>query len=100
MSLERMLSLIRFEIKSINRLLFESYASLLELPQRKEPDLVEMTALASVLHSFYNGVENIFLYIAKEFLKEEPTSERWHRELLDKMTDTTRNRKSIRPAMS
>jgi hypothetical protein len=26
-----------------------------------------MTALASVLHSFYNGVENIFQYIAKEF---------------------------------
>jgi len=67
-SLERMLSLIKFEVKSINRLLFESYASLLELPQRKELNLVEMTALASVLHSFYNGVENIFQYIANDFM--------------------------------
>jgi hypothetical protein len=63
MSLELMGSQIRFEVESIDRLLFNSYAELLGLVQRKEPTLAEMAALASVLHSFYNGVENIFLSI-------------------------------------
>ena len=95
MSFERALSLIRFEIESIDRLLFYSYAELLELPQIKEPNLVELTALASVLHSFYNGVENIFLCIAKEFDKGEPIGASWHRKLLDQMTKQTRDRKPV-----
>jgi hypothetical protein len=34
-------------------LLFASYADLLERAEKKAPDLVEITAIASVLHSFY-----------------------------------------------
>jgi hypothetical protein len=38
-----------------------------------------MTALASVLHSFYNGLENIFLSIARHVDQQVPTGDRWHR---------------------
>ena len=61
---KKTISQIEFEIGQIDRL-FEAYADLLERIHENKPDLVEITALASVLHSFYNGLENIFLSIAK-----------------------------------
>jgi hypothetical protein len=59
---EKVIRQIRFEIEQ----LFESYAKLLEKAQQRKPDLVEVTAIASVLHSFYNGLENIFCASPKE----------------------------------
>lgn len=50
---------VQFEILQINQLL-ETYQDLLDRVVHKSPDLVEVTALASVLHSFYTGVESIF----------------------------------------
>lgn len=97
MSLESSLSLIRSEIESIDRLIFSSYVNLLELSQAREPNLVELTALGGVIHSFYNGVENIFLCIAKEFLEEDQdlTGADWHRRLLDIMTRQTQDREAV-----
>ncbi len=54
-----------------------------------------MTALAGVLHSFYNGVENIFLSIMKNLDQEDLSGAGWHKELLEKMTVETRNRKPV-----
>ena len=71
---EKVISQVKFEIEQIG-LLFEAYADLLERVQRRTPDLVEVTAVASVLHSFYNGLENIFLSIAKGIDSETLFSE-------------------------
>ncbi len=65
---EKVISQIKFETGQID-LLFEAYADLLDRVQKRTPDLVEVTAVASVLHSFYNGLENIFLSIAKASMK-------------------------------
>lgn len=81
MSREKAASQIRFEIGQIKTLL-RSYATLLEACSVKAPDLVEVTAAASVLHSFYNGVENIFRCIAREIDMHSPSGEHWHRDLL------------------
>jgi len=54
-----------------------------------------MTAMASVLHSFYNGVENIFLSVAKGLDQEVPAGAQWHRDLLAQMTQKTVNRGSV-----
>lgn len=45
---------MRFEIEQIDQLI-TVYADLLERVQQRTPDLVEVAAVASVLHSFYNG---------------------------------------------
>jgi len=68
---ENVVSQVEFEIGQVDHL-FESYADLLEQTQKKAPDLVEITAVASVLHSFYNGLENIFLSIAKGIDRDVP----------------------------
>lgn len=94
MSREKAASQIRFETGQIKTLL-RSYATLLEACSVKTPDLVEMTAAASVLHSFYNGVENIFRCIAREIDMHSPSGEHWHRDLLVRMAADTLDRDAV-----
>jgi len=88
---EKVISQVNLEVKQIDQLL-ESYADLLTRVQKNTPDLVEVTAVASVLHSFYNGLENIFLAIAKGIDAGVPTGSQWHRDLLIRMTESTASR--------
>jgi len=88
---DRVISQVAFEIDQIDQL-FVMYADLLASVRQTTPDLVEMTAVASVLHSFYNGVENIFLSIAKNLDRNVPTGPQWHRDLLVQMTRETAHR--------
>ncbi len=59
------------------------------------PDLIQTTALASVLHSFYNGLESIFVTIAKEIDGELPGGDRWHRDLLEQMGRENEKRTAV-----
>jgi len=79
--IEKLVSQVKFEIGQIDHLL-EVYVDLLGRAQHKTPDLVETAAIASILHSFYNGLENIFLAIAKGIDGDVPKGNRWHRNLL------------------
>jgi len=82
---------VTFEIGQIGQL-FTAYADLLERVQKRTPDLVEATAIASVLHSFYNGLENIFLSIVKGLDQKVPHGPQWHRDLLVQMSQRVENR--------
>ena len=84
MANKNVVSQIKFEIDQIDQL-FNSYTDLLERCQKSRPDLVEVTAIASVLHSFYNRVENIFLSVAKGLDENVPNGSQWHRDLLLQM---------------
>ena len=90
----KIISQIQFEVAQIDQL-FIKYADLLDLILDNQPSLVEITALASVLHSFYTGVEKIFLSIAKGIDKDVPTTEQWHRTLLNRMAETTPHRQAV-----
>ncbi|MDD2401928.1 MAG: hypothetical protein PHI90_10425 [Clostridia bacterium] len=68
---------------------------MLEQTQDSEPDLIELTALASVLHSIYNGIEKIFVLIAKKVDKDLPEGKQWHKEILIKMTQAGLNRDAV-----
>jgi hypothetical protein len=92
---ERVISQIRFETEQIDQL-FQSYANLLAQSQKETPDLVQVTAIASVLHTSYNGLENIFLSIAKGIDGSVPVGTQWHRDLLTRMTESTEKRKAVR----
>jgi hypothetical protein len=87
-------SRVLVEIEQIDRLLM-AYTDLLDRVQQRIPDLIEITAVASVLHSFYNGLEHIFSSIAKGFDRQVPTGSQWHRDLLVQMTHETSNRGRI-----
>lgn len=82
------------------RRLVESNLPLFQKCVGNSPSSTELYALAAVLHSFYNGVENIFKRIAAELDDGLPSGEFWHQELLDAMARTTGRRNSaITPAL-
>ncbi len=82
---------IQFEIGQIERLI-EEYHVLLTKCKDQDPNFVELNALAMLLHSFYNGFENIFKQIARKLYKNIPRGERWHKNLLEQMTKKVENR--------
>lgn len=71
------------------------YADILNRQNKAAPGLVEITAIGSVLHSFYTGLENIFLNIAKKIDKQIPSGETWHHDLLNQMTKAELFRDSV-----
>ncbi len=91
---EKALSQISFEIKQIDEL-FTSFSELLEKSKLEEPTLIELTAIGSILHSFYNGIENIFKTIGKNIDGEIPSGNHWHSQLIKQMTESTNKRDPI-----
>ena len=57
--------------------------------------LFDMTILGSVLHSFYNGLENIFEIIAKNIDCNVPNGNKSHQELLHQMASENGMRNEI-----
>ncbi|MCP4655860.1 MAG: hypothetical protein GY856_10630 [bacterium] len=92
--LEDVISEIENEVQLIDQL-FEAFAELLGRVCRTAPDLVEMAAIATILHSFYNGLENIFMCIAKRIDLELPSGEESHRSLLTQMAQKSEKRNAV-----
>jgi len=73
---------IQHEISRIDKLLGD-VKPLLDLCKIKEPDIIEMSAAAQVLHSFYNGIESIIVLLFKYMNEKLPNDLRWHKTLLE-----------------
>lgn len=93
-SVERAVTDITFQLALLERL-FQEYESLLERTRQRAPDLVETTALGSVLHSFYNGLEGIFLIVAKRVDEDELQGSQWHRDLKARMAEAYPGRPAV-----
>ena len=73
---------IEYEISRIEKLLGD-VKPLLDLCKLKEPDIIEMTAAAQVLHSFYNGVESVIVLFFKYVNEKLPNDHKWHKTLFE-----------------
>lgn len=82
---------IRFEISQLENLLINA-SSLLSILKLKDPDFVELSASGSILHSFYNGIENIFVMIEKHYENIPDNSYSWHKKLLEGVQNPAHNR--------
>jgi DNA-binding transcriptional ArsR family regulator len=51
--------------------------------------------LGAVLKDFYDGVERIFKHITAALNEPLPSGEEWHKQLLEKMSQPTENRKPV-----
>lgn len=85
---------IQFKINEIDKLFLE-YDLIFKKTESETPDLFDMTILGSVLHSFYNGLENIFDIIAKNIDESVPTGNKSHQELLHQMASANSMRDEI-----
>lgn len=87
-------SKIKLEFANLHKLL-SSYQTLLNDAHLREPDHIELMALASVLHSLYMGFENIFKRIATEIDGGLKKSDSWHIDLLESMIIPTSKRSAV-----
>ena len=85
---------IKFKRDDIDRLFLE-YQLIFEKIELQVPDLFDMTILGRVLHSFYNGLENIFEIIAKNIDRSVPNGNKSHQELLHQMANKNEIRNEI-----
>lgn len=97
--LEEVLDHVRVGIKQIERL-FTEYGDLLRHLQQEQPNQVELMAAASILHSFYNGLEITFRSVAKNLDGKIPSGSDWHHELLNQMARATEKRPALLSAQS
>jgi len=85
---------VAVERQQLHRLL-KAYRPVLEKCASTPPNDIELSALAAMLHSFYNGIENIFKRIAEELDGQLPRGQAWHRELLDLMGEPGKARPAL-----
>jgi hypothetical protein len=85
---------VELEFEQLYRLVLGYRGLSSELADR-EPDSVELAALAAYLHSFYTGLENVFRRIAAEVDGQLPSSPAWHNDLLDQMSSSQPNRPAL-----
>lgn len=93
MSPEEIIEKIEFELEEIG-LLFELYKDDL-FNLKPKPNIMEIIAFGGILHSFYNGIEKIFLVIARNIDKKVPDESKWHKRLLVQMTTANESRCAV-----
>jgi predicted nucleotidyltransferase len=91
---EKIAAQIALAMEEIEQL-FSGYADVLARALQGNPNLADKTVVASMLHAFYNDLENIFLAVAKRYDQQLPTGDQWHKELLWQMTLQTPKRTRI-----
>ena len=75
--------------------LLDVHRPLLEKCRSEEPNPIELSALAALLHSFYTGVENLFRRVAVEIDGGVLQGDHWHRRLLQQMTEPGEARPAV-----
>jgi len=73
---------IEYEIFRIDKQITDA-KPLLDLCKIKEPDFVEITATAQILHSFYNGIESVIMLFIKNSGEKLPNDIHWHKTLFE-----------------
>jgi len=85
---------VKFQISEVDKL-FEEYNLFFQNVNYDAPSLVDVTVIGSIIHSFYNGIENIFERISKEIDNFEPTGNKTHQELLKNVYTANEKRVSV-----
>ncbi len=87
-------ALVEDELVALERVAQEMEDLLAQCAQPPIP--IELRAMGSILHDFYNGVERIFERIAIGLGEGLPRGEYWHVDLLNQMAE---ERAGVRPAV-
>ena len=91
---DKLKKVVNFEMSQLHRLLDE-YRPFLDSASKDDINGAEKMVLGGILHSFYNGIENIFKRIDALVDGRTVRGAAWHRELLDSMASKGRSRPAV-----
>ena len=57
--------------------------------------VIERAAACAMLHSFYTEIEKILKLVAREWDGQMPSSDAWHKDLLNQMSEATARRPAV-----
>jgi hypothetical protein len=77
------------------RLVREQFEPLISKPADASVGVIETAAACAMLHSFYTGIEKILKLIARDWDGHLPSSESWHKELLNQMSQASPKRPAV-----
>jgi len=78
---KKLIEIVEFEISEIESELLP-YSELIKKCKNREPELIEKTTIASILHSFYTGIENIIVTIVKYYDNTIVSGKNWHKKVI------------------
>ncbi|MFN8486551.1 MAG: hypothetical protein U0350_03100 [Caldilineaceae bacterium] len=87
---------LRSELQQLEKVVTRTEGALVRARQNVQDQDYFIAAAALDLHSFYAGLERLFELIAADVDKSQPTTPRWHRDLLIQMTIAA---SGLRPAV-
>jgi hypothetical protein len=73
----------------------EQITPLIALAASSEMGDIETAAACAMLHSFYTEIEKILMLIAREWDGRVPSSDSWHKALLNQMAAPTERRPAV-----
>lgn len=73
----------------------DQLSTLISRPDGAPVGVVETAAACAMLHSFYTEIEKILKLIARDFDQRMPSSEAWHKDLLNQMAAATDARPAV-----
>jgi hypothetical protein len=76
-------------------LIREQFQPLVSIPSSATVTIIENAAASAMLHSFYTEIEKILKMIAREYDGDMPSSDSWHRSLLNQMAKATQKRAAV-----
>jgi hypothetical protein len=85
---------LREELENLERVVVAAVESIEGAQQHPEQAYIYVNSAALELHSFYVGLERIFLAVAEQVDQSVPSSASWHFDLVNQMTY---NLRSLRP---
>jgi predicted nucleotidyltransferase len=85
---------IREELEQLRSVVERKFEEWLRRGDPSQDDLVRV-GVGAVLKDFYDGVERIFKHITAALNEPLPSGKEWHKQLLEKMSQPTENRKPV-----
>jgi hypothetical protein len=73
----------------------EQFSPLISMPPDAVAGVIETAAACAMLHSFYTEIEKILKLIAREWDGRMPSSDSWHKDLLNQMSEATATRPAV-----
>lgn len=85
---------IKFQISEVD-ILFKEYDLFLQSMNYNNPDLLQITVMASIIHSFYTCIEKTFKRISKDIDNFTPVGNKSHHEILKNVYSKNNKRLSV-----